>query len=161
MKIDPNLLAGGTARVIKTTGVNAASLGSTPSTTAGMNLSPASPANDPSGGGLSTTLTEDAWHELVATAATSLGWTVAHCRKVLCKNGDRTWWETTMPKGWPDLFLVNGEASLFVELKTDTGRQSKEQKQWQAMLEGAGHAYLVWRPRDWDGVQKFLRGGVT
>jgi hypothetical protein len=96
---------------------------------------------------------------MVVSFAAAYGWTVAHCRKVLCKNGQRTWWETTMPPGWPDLFLVNGPASVFVELKTDTGRQSKEQKTWQQLLQGAGHPYLVWRPRDWELVRKFLTGG--
>lgn len=97
----------------------------------------------------------------VVGLAEGCGWTGAHCRKVLCKNGQRTWWETTMPKGWPDLFLVNGPASVFVEIKTDTGRQSKEQKVWQQILTGSGHTYLVWRPRDARQIVRFLTFGET
>lgn len=145
MKIDPKLLTGGTATVTGTTGVNAARL-LTDTTT----RSSALPAGE------TGCLSEAAWHDLVVSSAMGHGWEVAHCRKVLCKMGERTWWETTMPEGWPDLFLVRGPVSLFVELKTDTGRIRPAQKKWRQLLEAAGHDFRVWRPRDRAAVRSFL-----
>lgn len=53
-----------------------------------------------------------------------------------------------MTKGWPDLeimYAAQGKHGLFVEFKTGTGRQSKEQKEVQQMLEDAGYRYEVIR----------------
>jgi len=66
--------------------------------------------------------------------------------------------------GFPDLVLMRERDSrlMFVELKTDVGRLSPQQKVVLALLERIADANQtiqvhVWRPRDWESVQKFLR----
>ena len=59
-------------------------------------------------------------------------------------------------KGFPDLVLV-GKYVLFIELKTDQGRLSKEQDEWLDVLSLAEGVYAsVWRPKDWKEIQKIL-----
>ena len=58
--------------------------------------------------------------------------------------------------GFPDLVLA-GKYVLFVELKTDKGRLSKEQEKWLDVLSLAEGVYAsVWRPKDWTEIQKIL-----
>lgn len=50
--------------------------------------------------------------------------------------------------GFPDLALYiprNNWHGLFIEMKTDKGRQSESQKEWQKMLTGQGYLYVVCR----------------
>lgn len=50
--------------------------------------------------------------------------------------------------GFPDLFLAipsHGYHGLFVELKTDKGRQSESQKEWETMLTLYGYKYVLIR----------------
>ena len=42
-------------------------------------------------------------------------------------------------------FLIQGGLSVYIEWKTDTGPQSKGQKEWQAMVTALGHTYVVVR----------------
>lgn len=55
-------------------------------------------------------------------------------------------------KGVPDLFLmvpiIPTHNGLFLEAKTDIGRQSKEQKEFQKRAEEQGYAYKVFRSFD-------------
>lgn len=48
------------------------------------------------------------------------------------------------------MFLLpcGGYASLQIEMKTKTGRQSKEQKEYQAAVEKVGHKYVICRSLD-------------
>ena len=48
-------------------------------------------------------------------------------------------------KGQPDLIFIRDGRVFFVEMKTGTGRQSPEQKEFQRQIEAAGQEYLVWR----------------
>jgi len=44
---------------------------------------------------------------------------------------------------------------VFIEIKTQTGTQSPEQKQWQALIESIGHCYeLVRNLADFEKVVK-------
>jgi len=45
--------------------------------------------------------------------------------------------------GSPDIRITMGGRSIAVELKSATGRQSVEQKRWQAAFESAGGVYLL------------------
>lgn len=49
--------------------------------------------------------------------------------------------------GFPDLVLAGTRGVLFAELKTDTGRMSREQAGWRWRLTAAGASWCLWRPR--------------
>lgn len=50
------------------------------------------------------------------------------------------------PKGTPDICgILTGGFALFIETKSATGRQSKEQKAFQAMVERFGGCYVLAR----------------
>ena len=55
-------------------------------------------------------------------------------------------------KGYPDLTLARDGEVLWMELKTDDGMQTSEQRFWQTILP----AYHLIRPRDWDRVVELL-----
>lgn len=55
-----------------------------------------------------------------------------------------------------DAFNFGPFTSLAVEMKTATGRQSKEQKEWQRFFEAAGGRYIVCRSYD-DFVSEVTR----
>ena len=59
-------------------------------------------------------------------------------------------------RGFPDLVLV-GKRVIFVELKKQTGRVSREQQEWLDSLEAAGQEAYVWRPSDLPQITKILR----
>lgn len=52
--------------------------------------------------------------------------------------------------GWPDLVLMHPKQrrTLFVELKSPTGKLSASQELWLGVLAGLGHETGVWRPND-------------
>ena len=60
--------------------------------------------------------------------------------------------------GFPDLFLVNvkRDISLFVELKTATGKVRIEQRHWLTELRAVGQIACVWRPAQIDEIAEFL-----
>lgn len=51
-------------------------------------------------------------------------------------------------KGQPDLVVLAGEKVFFVELKKESGRQSKEQKLVEQQLINNGYNYAVWKSLD-------------
>lgn len=57
--------------------------------------------------------------------------------------------------GFPDLLMVR-DVVLAVELKTDTGDLSADQRLWLAAFEIAGIENHVWRPRDAEAVMRRL-----
>jgi hypothetical protein len=57
--------------------------------------------------------------------------------------------------GFPDLVLVR-ETVLWVELKTNTGKLTKEQALWLSILAHAGQETHIWRPRDWPEIEARL-----
>lgn len=93
------------------------------------------------------------------------GYRVAHFMPAVNARGQ---WRTPVAadgKGFPDLVAVRPETAgrhrsprvMFVELKTDTGRMSKEQVAWQTDLLAAKSEAYVWRPRDWDNIVEIVR----
>lgn len=68
--------------------------------------------------------------------------------------GKRTIWEIAQWKinggvpGVSDLIIVLRGEVVFVELKTENGRQNPAQKEFQAAVEGRGHKYEIWRSLD-------------
>jgi hypothetical protein len=63
--------------------------------------------------------------------------------------------------GWPDLVLVRRPDVLFVELKSDAGKVDHDQQRWIDDLRACGQRVYVWRPRDWDDVQRVLDGRAS
>lgn len=52
--------------------------------------------------------------------------------------------------GFPDLVLCHPKVGkvLFIELKSNTGRDRPEQVSWRWALKAAGQDYRTWRPSD-------------
>ena len=50
--------------------------------------------------------------------------------------------------GVSDLVILMQNRAVFVELKTDKGRQSDNQKKFQQDVEALGFEYLIWRSID-------------
>lgn len=91
-------------------------------------------------------MTESAWQQQVVELATLYGW--LHYHAYDSRRSD---------PGWPDLVLVRPPKLLVVELKTDTGRLTRSQTEWLALLDACGVETAVWRPRDFDAVHDRLR----
>ena len=51
--------------------------------------------------------------------------------------------------GYPDLTIVGKRGVIFRELKSERGRLTQAQDEWQDHLKQAGQNVGVWRPRDW------------
>lgn len=60
-------------------------------------------------------------------------------------------------KGWPDLVIAGPHHVIFTELKTETGKVSPDQQEWIDTLSNAGATIEVWRPSDWDRIERILR----
>ncbi len=106
---------------------------------------------------------ESAFHSEVVALARLTGWRAGHFRKVLVKNGRRSYWATPTDgpdgNGWPDVVLARSGAVLFRELKTDGGTLSPDQTEWGQLLLSAGLDWKVWRPGDRDLIVAELTGG--
>jgi hypothetical protein len=57
--------------------------------------------------------------------------------------------------------LVRRPDVLFVELKSDAGKVDHDQQRWIDDLRACGQRVYVWRPRDWDDVQRVLDGRAS
>jgi hypothetical protein len=88
---------------------------------------------------------EREWQSQVTQAARLLGWRVYHTHD-----------SRRSEPGWPDLALVR-DRLVMAELKTDTGRLSKAQRDWVTSLANAGVEVYVWRPSDIDHVLRTLK----
>lgn len=96
---------------------------------------------------------EDRFQQVVIHVARITGHRVAHFRPSQNKRGK---WQTAVAAdgaGYPDLTIAKGGEVMFWELKTNTGRQSPEQKEWQEVL---GERYYLLRPKDWPEVCRLL-----
>ena len=101
--------------------------------------------------------TEKQFTAAVIKLAEAFNWRVMHIRPAMTARGS---WITPMQgkgsKGWPDLVLVRDRV-VFAELKTNTGRLTKEQKEWDAALQIAGAEVYIWRPKQWAEIERVLR----
>lgn len=99
---------------------------------------------------------ENDFQSQVMALAKLCGWLVVHFKTVCVNRGGRRSYETPYDGdgGFPDLVIARRGVVLHVELKTDTGRLSQDQKHW---LEAMGDSGRVWRPRDWDEIEKELK----
>lgn len=90
-------------------------------------------------------MTERDLQAAVVQVARMLGWLCYH-----------TYDSRRSSEGFPDLVLVHERsgAILFVELKSDHGRVTEDQRRWLAALGIRGRSF-VWRPAD------LRSGGIT
>lgn len=102
-------------------------------------------------------MSEAEWQQQVIDLAHLHGWRVAHFRPAQNGRGD---WRTPVAadgRGFPDLVCARRGRVLFVELKSDNGRLTTEQRHWLDALQHAGAEVAVWRPRDFDTVLDVLK----
>jgi Holliday junction resolvase len=60
-------------------------------------------------------------------------------------------------RGFPDYIAVKGDRLLFIELKSERGRLSDDQRRWLRDLDATGKAEVyVWRPADLADAAKVL-----
>jgi hypothetical protein len=59
--------------------------------------------------------------------------------------------------GFPDLVMVRGERLIFAELKTESGKLSKEQKAWIGSLVRTSAEVYEWRPSMMDEIIGILK----
>jgi len=84
----------------------------------------------------------------VLDLARVFGWRTAHFRAAMTAHG----WRTAVAgdgAGFPDLVLVRGSRVIAIELKSDTGALTPEQRRWMDALTDAGVLACVWRPQHW------------
>ena len=90
------------------------------------------------------------------------GYKVAHFTAAQNQRGQ---WRTPVAadgKGFPDIVAARQPSAtrtarvLFIELKTNVGRLSKEQQAWRADFVAAGAEHYVWRPKDWDELTEVI-----
>lgn len=100
-------------------------------------------------------MTEAAFQKRVIEWAQRNGWLVAH----FPRTNPEGRWRTAVAadaKGYPDLTLVRGPSVIFAELKSATGSVRPEQRAWLTALQSTGNEVVVWRPRDWETVERRL-----
>jgi VRR-NUC domain len=105
---------------------------------------------------------ERSFEKQVVELAHLFGYRVAHFGAAMNAKGHYRTPTRYDAKGFPDLVLVRSDMGdrpkrlVFAELKSDTGRLSKDQAAWIDDLAATAEAY-VWRPRDWDDIVDILR----
>jgi hypothetical protein len=93
-----------------------------------------------------TRLTEAAFQQQVQELAAYYNWELQyHTRDSRRSN-----------PGWPDLVLCRPPEILFIELKAEKTRVTKEQHRWVQALCECGLEVYIWRPGDWDEIQARL-----
>ena len=91
-------------------------------------------------------VSERDWQATVIEYARTMGWAVYH-----------PWMSLHSASGWPDLSMVRDGRLVFAELKTETGRVSKSQRAWIALLSAVpGVEVFLWRPSAWPEVERVL-----
>ena len=92
-------------------------------------------------------LTESELQQKIIDRATALGWLVYH-----------TYDSRRSSAGFPDLVLARKGRVLFVEVKSEKGRLTKDQAKWlrELGISSQSHEVDVWRPSDMAGIEKAL-----
>lgn len=98
--------------------------------------------------------TEDEFIEQVIDLAHLLQWKSAHFRAARTTSG----WRTAVSgdgKGFCDLLLARDRV-VYAELKVGKGRLSPEQKAWSDVLKHAGQEVYLWKPENWEEIERIL-----
>jgi len=96
-------------------------------------------------------VSEENFEAMVVAASKIRGWLCYH-----------TYDSRRSGPGFPDLVLVHPESEvLYRELKTESGKMTTAQEVWRERLCQAGANVKVWRPSDWEEIEKVLVHSVT
>ena len=91
-------------------------------------------------------VSEKALQQAVIDLARLAGW--------IC---DHTLRSTGSAAGSPDLCLVRNDVLIVAELKSQSGRVTPAQAAWLQALAAVTHVEAaVWRPADWDAIERRL-----
>ncbi len=88
----------------------------------------------------------------IIQAARLLGWMAYHTHD-----------SRRSARGFPDLVLTNGRRVIFAELKREGGQPTAEQAIWLETLQrvagydGSRVETHLWRPSDWDVIERTLQ----
>ncbi len=105
-------------------------------------------------------MTERQYQSWIELRARERGWALQF--HVLRSQVQGRWVTNTSSVGVPDLWLLHpGGAFLVLEVKSEKGKPTPEQKQWVASLQGAGVAAYVVRPSDAKAVLAKLDRDLT
>lgn len=110
---------------------------------------------------LDAATSEAQWQQTVIDAAVHGGWLAHHQKVPYRKLPDGRRIAITEPgttKGVPDLLLVHegrGEI-LHVELKTEQGALTREQRVWRDAIIRAGGRWFCWKPSQWNEACRVL-----
>lgn len=105
--------------------------------------------------------TEAEFQTRVVQLATLYGWAHMHVIAAMADNYGR--WRTptigTLGRGWPDLTMVHRRTGrlIFAELKAEKGKLTVEQMDVLDLLRSTAAEVYVWRPSDFDELQRILR----
>ena len=89
-------------------------------------------------------MSERQFQNVVVRLARAAGWKVYHTHD-----------SRRSAPGFPDLCMVR-ERVVFAELKTNTGRVSAAQRDWEKALRDAGAEVWIWRPDDMPIIERTL-----
>lgn len=92
-------------------------------------------------------MNESEWRKIVISMARKNGWLVSYIPNSMRVIGDR---------GVPDLVLSRSGSVILVELKTDKGELTVNQRRW---IRASGDHARVWRPADRGKVERELKNG--
>ena len=95
---------------------------------------------------LNESVSEAEFQEDVRNAAETLGWKAYH-----------SWSSQHSASGYPDFCLLRRNRSLMLELKTEKGQITQEQREWLAAFNDAHIEAWVVRPSDMDWLLEKLR----
>lgn len=111
-------------------------------------------------------MSERAFQSAVLDYAERLNWKTAHFhdsrREVRRRDGSKQMIGDKAAAGFPDLVMIRDRRMIFAELKTETGKLSAAQAEWEQALDffadmTDGVEYFVWRPAHWPLIERVLR----
>lgn len=89
---------------------------------------------------------ERSFQEQVLKLAKVLHWRTYH-----------TWSSLHSPAGFPDAVIVRRPRVAFIEFKAEGRHPTPDQQAWLEDLRACGQEAYLWRPSDWDEIERTLR----
>ena len=97
---------------------------------------------------LTNRVTEKQFQQQVRELMRLLGWEEYH-----------TWNSLHSTNGFPDILAMREKDRRIIvaELKSETGKVTEDQKRWLYLFGICGVPSYVWRPGDWDEIEKVIK----